>query len=91
MVKKRERLEVVYDVLDAIRANNNSIKTTRLQHASNLSPQMFKEYIEELVSKEFIKPQSDKNDRKYYALTDKGYEFLTKYRQAMTLIENFGL
>jgi predicted transcriptional regulator len=91
MVKKRERLEVIYDILNTIRENDNSVNPTRLQHKSNLSPQMFKEYTEELLSKKFILLETSSNDRKHFTLTDKGYEYLAKYRQAMELIENFGL
>ena len=46
MARKRERLEVIKDILMSIRQNKN-IKPTRLLYASNLSPQMFKEYINE--------------------------------------------
>ena len=53
MAKKRERLEVIKDILMSIRQNKN-IKPTRLLYASNLSPQMFKEYINELIEKKFI-------------------------------------
>jgi len=52
--KKRERLEVIRDIILAIKSNRN-IKPTRLLYASNLSPQMFKEYINELITKGFIK------------------------------------
>ena len=90
MAKKRERLEVVYDILYTVRDYNNSIKPTRLQQKSNLSPQMFKEYTEELLEKRFLVSE-EKEGHKTYVLTNKGYEFLAKYKQAMELIENFGL
>jgi predicted transcriptional regulator len=54
MAKKRERLEVIWDILKVIQDSNNSIKPTRLLYASNLSPQMFKEYVEELKTKDFV-------------------------------------
>ncbi len=54
MAKKRERLDIIKDILMSIRENRN-IKPTRLLYASNLSPQMFKEYINELISKNFIR------------------------------------
>ncbi len=52
--KKRERLEVIKDILQTIK-NTRQIKPTRLLYASNLSTQMFKEYINQLLTKEFIK------------------------------------
>ena len=63
MVKKRERLEVIRDILKAIK-ESRGIKPTRLLYSSNLSPQMFKEYINELISKEFIKLEIDKEEKK---------------------------
>ena len=90
MAKKRERLDVIKDILEAIR-ENRQIKPTRLLYASNLSPQMFKEYINELISKEFIKLDIDKKDKKTFSLTEKGFNFLQEYRIIENFIENFGL
>ena len=89
MTKKRERLEVIKDILDAIRDNKN-IKPTRLLYASNLSPQMFKEYINELMIKGFIKLEIEE-DKKTFSLTKKGNEFLEEYRIIEKFINNFGL
>ncbi len=88
--KKRERLEVIKDILQTIK-NTRQIKPTRLLYASNLSPQMFKEYINELLTKEFIKLEIDKNDKKTFSLTLKGQNFLMEYKTIETFIENFGL
>ena len=65
MAKKRERLEVIKDILKAIR-ENRQIKPTRLLYASNLSPQMFKDYINELLQKGFIKFEIDKKEKKEF-------------------------
>jgi len=90
MAKKRERLEVIRDILKAIQ-NNRQIKPTRLLYSSNLSPQMFKEYINELISKGFIKLEIDKNEKKTFSLTKKGNDFLQEYKIIENFVENFGL
>lgn len=90
MARKRERLDVIRDILKAIQQNRN-IKPTRLLYASNLSPQMFKDYINELISKEFIRLEVDKKDKKTFALTKKGQDFLLEYKVIENFIENFGL
>ena len=90
MVKKRERLEVIRDILNSIR-NNKNIKPTRLLYSSNLSPQMFKEYINELIEKKFISLDVDKEDKKTFSLTKRGNEFLEEYRTIERFVENFGL
>ena len=90
MVKKRERLGVIKDILNSIRENKN-IKPTRLLYASNLSPQMFKEYINELIEKKFISLDVDEEDKKTFSLTKRGNEFLEEYRIIERFVENFGL
>jgi predicted transcriptional regulator len=90
MARKRERLEVIRDILMSIRQNKN-IKPTRLLYASNLSPQMFKEYINELIEKTFIKLDIDDKEKKTFSLTSKGNDFLEEYRIVENFVENFGL
>jgi predicted transcriptional regulator len=88
--KKRERLDVIRDILQTIK-QNREIKPTRLLYASNLSPQMFKEYINELISKKFINLDIDDKEKKTFSLTKKGYDFLNEYKLIENFIENFGL
>lgn len=88
--KKRERLDVIRDIIQTVK-DNRQIKPTRLLYASNLSPQMFKEYINELISKKFIKLDIDGKDKKTFSLTKKGQDFLMEYRVIESFIENFGL
>jgi len=88
--KKRERLDVIRDILNTIR-ESRQIKPTRLLYASNLSPQMFKEYINELLEKKFLKLDIDNKDKKSFSLTKKGQDFLMEYRVIENFIENFGL
>ena len=91
MTKKRERLEVIHDILKAIADSDNLIKPTRLLYASNLSPQMFKDYKDELLRKGFVVEAADKDYRKTISLAKKGFEFLEQYRTITDFIENFGL
>jgi len=91
MAKKRERLDIIKDILNVIMKSRNNIKPTRLLYSSNLSPQMFKEYVNELVTKGFIKFEIDKNDKKTFQLTKKGQDFLIEYKVIEEFIDNFGL
>ena len=90
MAKKRERLEVIRDILIAIQ-DNRGIKPTRLLYASNLSPQMFRDYVNELVKKNFIRFEEDSKGKKTISLTKKGSEFLQEYKVIENFVENFGL
>ena len=89
MAKKREKLEIIRDVLSAINTRGG-IKPTRLLYSSNLSPQMFKEYTGMLIEKNFIKELVESGKKKF-SLTSKGRGFLQEYVVIENLIKNFGL
>ena len=91
MQKKRDRLEVIYDILSLIREKNNSIKPTPLLRFSNLSSQSFNEYISELLEKKFVKEIFDKKEKKFYSLGDKGFKYLEKYEVITGFIDDFEL
>jgi len=86
MKQKRERLQVIHDILSTINSSKQ-IRPTKLQQKSNLSPQMFKEYTTELINKKFV----IKNEDKIFSLTKKGKEFLAEYHTILNFIDNFGL
>ncbi len=90
MMKKRSRLNVIKDIIEAIQKNRH-IKPTRLLYASNLSPQMFKEYVNELITKKYIMLEIDEKEKKTFSLTKKGQEFLQEYKVLENFVENFGL
>jgi len=90
MVKrKRERLEIIRDILGSIKSSKK-IRPTKLLSVSNLSPQMFKEYISELKRKGFLEEIYSK-DKKYFILKEKGSKFLIEYGRVTNFIQNFGL
>ena len=89
--KRRDRLEIIYDILRIIREHNNSILPTPLLRYSNLSSQSFSEYLNELVEKGFVREIYDKKGRKYLSLADKGFKYLEKYRKIREFIEEFEL
>ncbi|MBN1502317.1 winged helix DNA-binding protein [Candidatus Woesearchaeota archaeon] len=91
MVKKRDRLEVIYDILRLIQDRHNSIKPTPLLRYSNLSSQRFSEYMDELITKDFVKEIKDKKGRKYITLTDKGFKYLERYKTIINFIDDFNL
>lgn len=87
---KRERLEIIRDILKIIQDSGGLIKFTPLLRKSNLSSQRFTEYIDELIKKEFIKNILNKNNRQII-LTEKGFMYLKKYENIIEFIEEFGL
>lgn len=91
MSKKREKLDVIFDILEIVKNHNNSIKPTPLLRLSNLSFNSFNQYQEELVAKKFMIELEDKKGKKFYSLTNKGFEFLDKYISIKKVIEEFEL
>jgi predicted transcriptional regulator len=90
-IRRRDRLGMIFDILDIIRQNHNSIKPTPLLRHSNLSSQSFSEYFNELQDKGFIKEITDENGRNFITLTDKGFKYLEKYKLISGFIEEFEL
>lgn len=94
MGKKRDRLEIIRDILQVIREKSGKIKPTHILYKSNLSHQMMEDYLQELIKKGFILEQAlvhKKRESKTYSITDKGLKFLEKYRMIADFTESFGL
>lgn len=91
MARKRDRLEVIHSILKIIHNHNNSIKPTPLLRFSNLSSQSFSDYFKELSDKDFVKEVVDSKGKKFITLTDKGFEYLQKYKMITEFIDEFEL
>jgi predicted transcriptional regulator len=91
MQKKRDRLEIIYNVLKIIHDSKNSIRITPLLRFSNISSQSFSDYYKELIDKQLIREEPDKKGKKYISLTDKGFNFLEKYKLILGFIDEFDL
>lgn len=91
MAKKRDRLEIIYNILKIIQDRGNSIKPTPLMRYSNISSQSFNEYYSDLLDKKLIKEVYDKKERKFISLTDKGFKYLEKYQLILGFIDEFEL
>jgi predicted transcriptional regulator len=75
MNAKRNRLEVIYDILNVIQKRNHRIKPTQILYEANLSYVMLEEYLKELSGLGFIEFVG-----KIYFLSNKGFSFLEKYK-----------
>lgn len=78
MKNKRDRFEIMHDILHIISKNHNSIKITPLRRKSNLSNSTFNYHFEYLLKNNFVKEIFDEKDKKFITLTDKGYLFINK-------------
>ncbi len=90
MAKKRGRIDIINDMLTSIMNKGGKIKPTHLMYKANLSHTLMKSYLEELVEKELINEVKNKNYT-YFILTDRGHEFIEKFRQMKEFEKTFGL
>ncbi len=90
MSKKRNKLEIIKDILQVIRARNGKIKPTHILYKSNLSHQMMEEYLKELKEKEFIQEHKTKTG-KTFSVTEKGINYINQYSMIIDFTESFGL
>ena len=90
MERKRNKLEVIRDILLVIRERNGRAKPTRILYKSNLSHIMMKEYLGDLISRGLVKENKNKEGRPY-AITEKGDKYLSEYGTIVNFMESFGL
>ncbi len=91
MSRKRDRLEIIFSILKIVQNHRSSIKPTPLLRYANISSQSFSEYYKELIEKGLIREAIDKKGRKYVTLTDKGFEYIEKYKVILGFIDEFEL
>jgi len=90
MVKKRNRIDIIHDMLAAIQNKGGRIKPTHLMYKANLSHGLMQSYLEELIGKEMIQ-KMDNNNNTYLIITDRGHSFIEKFRQMKEFEKTFGL
>jgi len=90
MDKKRNRLEIIRDILAVIKSKSGKIKPTHILYKSNLSHSMMDQYIQELILKDLIKEVRLKKG-KTYEITSKGLSYLSEYNLIKDFTDSFGL
>ncbi|MCK4520996.1 MAG: DUF4364 family protein [Nanoarchaeota archaeon] len=83
-------MEIIHDILNSIVMKGGRIKPTHLLYKSNLSHQKMKEYVNELIEKEMIEEEIEK-EKKLFTITEKGEKFLNEFRRIKEFSDSFGL
>jgi len=91
MNRKRERLEIIHDILKTLQNKGGKLKPTHILYKSNLSHQMLIEYLTDLIEKGFITEETDKKKNKLYTITEKGLNFLNDFKVIKDFMESYGL
>ena len=90
MNKKRDRLEIIRDILFVIREKKEA-RPTHILYKSNLSTDMLKQYLKELIDNGFIVENRNKKNHKLYSLLPKGFNYLKDYSVIKGFMESYGL
>ncbi|MGM5483011.1 MAG: winged helix-turn-helix domain-containing protein [Nanobdellota archaeon] len=89
-MKKRERTEIIYDILKVIQNRKGRAKPTHILYKSNLSSQMLNEYLYLLLEKKLIEKETNKKN-KLYTLTEKGYKYIEEYIIIQRFMDSYDL
>ncbi|MEM4282750.1 MAG: winged helix-turn-helix domain-containing protein [Candidatus Woesearchaeota archaeon] len=87
---RRNRIEILINILEVAYAKGERIKPTHLLYKSNLSHARMKKYVEELKAKGLLAERFE-DGRSYFSITEKGIAFLAEYKKVRELTEAFGL
>ena len=90
MARKRERSDIILDMLISIQEKGGRIKPTHLMYRANLAHQQMKAYLDDLVHKDFVKKIKE-DSYEYVIITDTGLKFVEKIKQMKEFERTFGL
>ncbi len=90
MSAKRDKLQIIFDILVAIQKKRGRIKPTHLLYKSNLSYKRMNIYLEELMKQGLIQKEFDE-DNKFYVITNKGNIFVQEFMRIREFTNSFGL
>ena len=90
MERKRNKADIVHDMLRIIRENGDKVKKTHLMYKANLSHKQMESYLSELMKNNLI--EKNTSEKKYFIkVTKKGSDFLIRYTQVKEFEKTFGL
>ncbi|MBU1245702.1 MAG: hypothetical protein KKH88_02520 [Nanoarchaeota archaeon] len=89
-MKRRDKLEIVNDILLAIQNKGGKIKPTHLLYKSNLSHKKMMEYLSELMEKNMVAEENEKG-KKMFIINQEGFNFIKEYKKIKEFSDSFGL
>jgi len=87
-MERRNKLNIIYDILGVIQ-KRGEIKKTHIMYQANLSHNQMKLYLDQLYKKKFIENTNSK--KPLIKITKKGKDFFKQYSQVIEFEKTFGL
>jgi len=89
-MQRRTSFEIINDILFLMQRKGGKLKPTHILYGGNLSYDRLKKYMEQLEKRKLVEVTFEK-DKKFYLLTDRGYEYVNEARKLQQFTEAFGI
>ena len=87
---RRNRMDIIFDMLLAIQSKGDRIKPTHLMYDANLNHKQLQKYVDELEEKGFVSVQHE-DDSRMYVLERKGHLYINKIREMRQFEDAFDI
>jgi predicted transcriptional regulator len=83
-------MQIYIDILKNLQKANGRMIKTHIVYKANLTHSRLKEYLDFLISKEFIEEKSNGNET-FFVITEKGVKFLRDIDKLKKMSDAFGI
>ncbi len=90
MISRRSKTQIYIDILRSVQRANGKLKKTHIVYKANLTHSRLEDYLDFLLSNEFLKEERSGNQI-FYTITERGMSFLGKVNKLREISEAFGL
>jgi len=90
MNSRRTKMQIYIDILKNLQRSNGRMRKTHIVYKANLTHSRLKEYLDFLISKEFIEEKYIE-DETFFVITEKGIKFLSDIDKLRKISDAFGI
>jgi len=90
MNSRRTKMQIYIDILLNLQRSEGRMRKTHIVYKANLTHSRLKEYLDFLISKEFIEEKSSGNEI-FFEITEKGKKLLNDINKLRKISDAFGV